>query len=61
MKLERRRRKSNEAEETYREAGEKVDRDCKRNNEEENEKELKVNFINIFQNQLGEELQWERF
>ena len=61
MKLGRMRRKSNEAEETYREAGEEVDRDCKRKNEEENGKELKVNFINIFQNQSGEELQRERF
>ena len=51
---ERVRRKSNEAEGTYREAAEEVDRDCKRNIEEENERELKVNCINIFQNQSGE-------
>ena len=46
MRLERMRRKSNESEETYREAGEEVDRDCKRNSE----KEIKINLINIFQN-----------
>ena len=51
MKLERMRQKSNEGEETYQEAGEEVDKDCKRNSEEENEKEMKINFINIFQNQ----------
>ena len=53
MKLERMRRKSNDGEETYREAGEEVDRDCTRNSEEENEKEIKINFIDIFQNKSG--------
>ena len=40
-------------EETYQEAGEEVDRDCMRNNEEENSEEIKINFINIFHNLLG--------
>ena len=55
------RRESNEAEGTYREAAEEVNRDCRRDIEEENEREHKVNCINIFfQNQLEEELQREK-
>ena len=42
------RRESNEAEGTYREAAEEVNRDCRRDIEEENEREHKVNCINIF-------------
>ena len=42
------------------EAAEEVDRDCRRNIEEENERELKANYINIFQNQSEEELQREK-
>ena len=42
------RRESNEAEGTYRETAEEVDRDCRRDIEEENEREHKVNCINIF-------------
>ena len=53
MKLERMSQKSNEGEQTYKEAEKKVDKDCMRNSEEENEKEIKINFINIFQNQSG--------
>ena len=48
QKKERVRGKSNDTKETYQEAGEEIDRDCKRNSEEENERELKVNCINIF-------------
>ena len=55
------RRESNEAEGTYREAAEEVNRDCRRDIEEENEREHKVNCINIFfLNQLAEELQQEK-
>ena len=55
------RRESNEAEGTYREAAEEVDRDCRRDIEEENEREHKVNCINkFFQNQLEEELHREK-
>ena len=44
-KKERVRKKSNEAEGTYREAADEVDKDCKRNIEEENEKELKLESV----------------
>ena len=48
QKKERVRGKPTDAEETYREAVEEIDRDCKRNSEEENKRELKVKCINIF-------------
>ena len=50
------RRESDEAEGTYQEAAEEVDKDCRRDIEEENEREHKVNDINI-NNQLEEGLQ----
>ena len=33
--------------ESYREAWEEIDRDCKRSSEEEDEKKLKLNFIKL--------------
>ena len=49
-------RESDEAEGTYGEAAEEVDKDCMRDIEEENEREHKVNGINI-NYQLEQELQ----
>ena len=55
----RKRRLPTRLKETYREAWEEIDRDCKRNSEEEDEKELKLNYIKL-QNQSEEELQREK-